>query len=291
MRLSTTLGIHCKSSGKKDKHYSYEDSIRICLDSGYKVLDISFSSHSAGAFRMNQPDWEQSVTQLKEFASALGVEWSQGHAHYYGWETTPESERGWQEELIRRSIIGAGILGVKWLVIHPGSVHDDLGYSREKSLEKNLKAFREYGELAAEHNVGIAIENMFDRGRIRRFGSMLDELLELHEMLDDPVRFGICWDTGHAHLMGINQAEALQRIGGRLKALHIADNRGEYDDHIPPYFGTINWGPIMRTLEDVGYKGDFTFEILNLTKDLPRGLHQEAIEFTYRLGRFMLESV
>lgn len=37
----------------------------------------------------------------------------------------------------------------------------------------------------------------------------------------------------------------------RLKVLHINDNRGEWDDHIVPYFGTIEWVPIMKTLEEI----------------------------------------
>ena len=125
--------------------------------------------------------WEDWVKRQKEVADELNVEWNQGHAHFYRWKTAGEDEREWHEELIRRSIIGAGIMGVKWLVIHPGTVSDDIWYSPEKSLEANLKAYRRYGELASKHNVGIAIENMIESRPGRRYASSTEELLELYE--------------------------------------------------------------------------------------------------------------
>lgn len=289
MRLSTSTCIHEKILWGKELFYTCEESIEACVKAGYKVLDMNFASYSRGTLPMTQPDWEQWVRKQKEIADQLGVEWTQAHAHFYSWEDVTANQREWHEELIRRSIIGAGIMGVKWLIIHPGNVTDDVGYSYEKSLQANLDAYKKYAELATKHNVGIAIENMIERKVGRRYAASVDELLELYEILGDPKAFGICWDTGHAHLSGINQAPALKQIGSRLKATHIADNRGERDDHIAPYFGTVEWEPIMRALKDIDYQGDFTFEIHNFTNGLPHGMHDQAIRFTHELGTFMLD--
>ena len=45
-----------------------------------------------------------------------------------------------------------------------------------------------------------------------------------------------------------------------MYALHINDNRGMQDEHLIPYFGTVNMDEIMHALIDCGYKGYFTFE-------------------------------
>ncbi|MCK9221758.1 MAG: sugar phosphate isomerase/epimerase [Limnochordia bacterium] len=288
MRLSTSTCIHEKVLWGKDVFYSCEESITACVKAGYKVLDMNFATYSRGTLPMTQPDWQDWTKRQRELADSYGVEFSQAHAHFYDWRNLSDEEEAWHEELMRRSIIGAGIVGAKWLVIHPGSVDDDIWYSHDLSLAKNVKAFRKYGDLAAQHNVHIAIENMIERRNGRRYASSTEELLELLDVLDDPM-FGICWDTGHAHLAGINQCEALRTIGKKLKALHIADNRGEKDDHIAPYFGTIVWEPIMRTLKEIDYQGDFTYEIHNFTNGLPDGMHEQLIRFTYELGIFMLD--
>lgn len=289
MRVSTSTCIHEKVLWGKDIVFTCKESIATCVNAGYKVLDMNFASYSRGTLPMTQPNWEYWVNDVKEYAQSLGVEWMQGHAHFYRWTSASEEEKAWHEELIRRSIIGAGILGVKWLVIHPGTVYDADWYSQEKSLQANLEAYKRYAELASKYNVGIAIENMFEGQGYRRFGAPADDLLELYEKLNDAQQFGICWDTGHAHIQKINQAAALRKIGKRLKALHIADNRGEKDDHIAPYFGTIEWEPILRALKEIGYEGDFTFEIHNFTAGLAHGLHDKVVRFSYELGEFMVE--
>ena len=76
---------------------------------------------------------------------------------------------------------------------------------------------------------------------------------------------GICWDFGHANLMGIDQREALRVMGKRLKATHVADNSGKLDDHILPFQGNVNWRSILPVLSEIGYEGDLTFEIHNST--------------------------
>jgi len=96
--------------------------------------------------------------------------------------------------------------------------------------------------------------------------------------------FGICWDFGHAHLARQDQVSSLKTIGTKLYALHVHDKRGLADEHLLPYFGKIAWNPVMRTLKDVHYKGDFTFAVHHFTDGLPNAyLYRKAIDFAYVL--------
>lgn len=288
MRLSTSTCIHEKILWGKDLFYTCEQSIESCVKAGYKVLDMNFASYSRGTLPMTQSNWEDWTKALKEFSDSHHVEYSQAHAHFYNWIDTAVEDIQWNEELIRRSIIGAGIMGVKWLVIHPGSVNDGIWYSHQKSLVRNVEFYKKYAEIASKYNVKIAIENMIESKIARRYASSTEELLELLEVLNDPI-FGICWDFGHAHMAWLNQCEALRAIGKNLKALHVADNRGENDEHIAPYFGTIVWEPIMKTLKEIGYEGDFTYEIHKFTYGLPDDLQDKLLRFTYELGMSMIK--
>jgi sugar phosphate isomerase/epimerase len=236
---------------------------------------------------MTQPDWEDWVKKQKEVADSLNIKWGQGHAHFFGWNGLSKDEWEWNDELVRRSIVGAGIMGVKWLVVHPGNAFDGALHSYRKSLASNIEKYKEYAEIASKHNVNIAIENMIENKIGRRYASSADELVELHDALNDPL-FGICWDTGHANLNGVDQVESLRLIGKRLRALHINDNWGEKDDHLAPYFGSIKWEPILDVLNEIRYEGDFAFEIHNFMNGLPDGLHDQALEFTRQLGEFMI---
>ena len=80
-------------------------------------------------------------------------------------------------------------------------------------------------------------------------------------------------------------------IGKRLRALHINDNRGEKDDHLLPYLGYVEWEPVLRALKEIGYAGDFTYEIHNFTSGFHPEMHHEAMEFSCKTARNMVKTL
>jgi len=120
-----------------------------------------------------------------------------------------------------------------------------------------------------------------------RYGTTPEELIELVDKLGND-KFGVCWDFGHANLSGMNQCASLEKLGSRLIALHVDDNRGFIDEHLVPYIGFVQWEPIMHMLEKIHYKGDFTYEIHNFTSGLPDALQQAAIDFSFKVGMYLL---
>ena len=57
----------------------------------------------------------------------------------------------------------------------------------------------------------------------------------------------LCFDTGHAHVEG-GVAEPLEAVRDLIATAHIHDNRGERDDHLLPYEGTIDWDATLALL-------------------------------------------
>jgi sugar phosphate isomerase/epimerase len=57
----------------------------------------------------------------------------------------------------------------------------------------------------------------------------------------------LCFDTGHAHLEG-GVAADLETIRDLVVTTHVHDNRGERDDHLLPYEGTIDWNASLPAL-------------------------------------------
>jgi sugar phosphate isomerase/epimerase len=64
----------------------------------------------------------------------------------------------------------------------------------------------------------------------------------------------INFDIGHAHLSDGPEAERIPRsfepVHELVASVHIHDNHGEKDEHLPPYDGTIDWPaalPILRS--------------------------------------------
>lgn len=289
IRVSTSTNI-CNHVLWKQERYSSEEAVREIAKAGFGAIDMDFAFWGLSKDPMAEDNWREWAERQKVTADEVGLPITQGHAHFYGSEHCEQlslEEHELRAKAIRRDIEAAGICKVDWLVMHPESYCDDVYYSRKLSMEKNLEKFKRFGELAAKHGVGIAIENMFIR-KMPCFAATSEDLVELVDRLGDDKVFGICWDTGHGHLNQVDSAAAVRQMGKRLKALHINDNRGQWDDHILPFHGKMEWEPFMKALGEVDYEGDFTYEIHNFSKGFDEGLHQEAMRFARIVGEHML---
>ena len=84
-------------------------------------------------------------------------------------------------------------LGVKYLVLHPGS-HVGLGI--EKGIENIAKGINmAFTNLGKENNVIILLETMAGKGT--EVGSKLEEIKEIIDKIKDKDHIGVCLDTCH----------------------------------------------------------------------------------------------
>src|ERR1700692_4995551 len=61
------------------------------------------------------------------------------------------------------------------------------------------------------------------------------------------------FDIGHAHLCDGPAEERIEKCFGPMRDLvarvHLHDNHGEKDEHLPPYAGTIDWPAAVKLLK------------------------------------------
>jgi len=105
----------------------------------------------------------------------------------------------------------------------------------------------ELARRAADLGLRIAIENGSDVG-------IMTYLVALVEAVDNPA-LGVCVDTGHAALGDLGPGRAIRMAGEHLYTLHLQDNWGERDDHLPPGAGKIDWCDVGEALAEVKYDG------------------------------------
>lgn len=272
------------------------ESMRRLKAIGFDAVDLNISDAGKDFLRLADDDWKDWMEQIVALSEKLQLPISQSHTPFYN-ALIPENQKAaiW-EPMIERAIIASGMAKVPWIVMHPGTYPDDHVDFRE-SKRRNYEYFMPKLELADKVGCGIAIENMADSygsgtgsGPRRPLGSYCTTHVDLCELVDhlNVPNVGICWDFGHAQLMGINQREALLYMGKRLKATHVADNSGAKDDHILPFQGTIDWRSILPVLSEIGYEGDLTYEIHCSTSRLPDHLVDPAAKFCYEVGRYLL---
>lgn len=172
-----------------------------------------------------------------------------------------ESKRRISVKTILKSIAFCREISCPQLVIHisssPGvKTREELEVNREKAV----KSLSEITELSSESGVEVLLENMALHPGHLRLGTEVEELLELVDLFKGKA-VSVCIDTGHSVLNKHDPGEDIRRADRYLASLHINDNDGERDLHLPPGEGVIDWPEVYNALKDVGYNGVFILEI------------------------------
>ena len=150
----------------------------------------------------------------------------------------------------------AALLKVRYFVIHPGPENATLPENERFWRMQNAVGVLNQAFLHCRSlGVGLVLENMLPH----LFAGRTRDLLWILGALD-AVDVGICLDTGHAHL-GEDVTAAVHKLSGHLWMVHASDNRRQFDDHLPPGDGTVDWNGLLSDLYDLHFNGTFILEI------------------------------
>ncbi len=133
---------------------------------------------------------------------------------------------------MRASLEAAAAIGAEGVIFHLGS---HLGDGFEPVLERVVPALRELLELTTD-DLWLLMENSAGAGGT--IGRSTDELAALHDALDHHPRLGLCLDSCHWFVSGVDVtdravldaavADIDDRIGlDRLRCLHVNDTKAE----------------------------------------------------------------
>ncbi len=111
------------------------------------------------------------------------------------------------------------------------------------------------------------------------FIDTMAKFAQLHHAVDSPW-FGLTIDVGHLHCMGeVPICNYLRQWKDWLWNLHIEDMRRGVHEHLMFGEGEIDFGPVLRTLHEIGYQGGVHVE-------LSRHAH-DAVEAARRAAEFL----
>jgi sugar phosphate isomerase/epimerase len=288
MNISTMTGMFAKRRHSKE-FISVFESIEYCKEAGFDTLDLSLTALFRDESEFNAENWRELAVALREEADKIGVSFCQSHLPFRPMKLAmnhgTEEEERFLESMIDRALEVSAIAGVKWAVVHPVCAIGVSCEETEAHIKANHQTYDKLVEKANDLGVGIAFENVTDKKK-RRFGSMASELVSLVDSFKNE-SIGICWDFGHGAIMYENQVDGIKQVGNRLKAVHVADNWGINDDHLPPFFGNNNWEEIMGTLREIGFDGNMVFEV-RINGNMPDELKHISAVYCAELGKYLI---
>ena len=161
-------------------------------------------------------------------------------------------------EEMHRSLETAAELGAVKAVLHPGAIRGMAHYVPDTARAHCLRSLAAISRQAAALELPLCIENMFPG-----YGAYFKP--EEYDVIF--TRFPglrMTLDTGHAHIGaadGSRLRQLVKRFAARIDHVHISDNNGTADEHLPPGGGSIDFHWLVGELKRAGYDATVTFEI------------------------------
>lgn len=143
------------------------------------------------------------------------------------------------------------------MVVHPHYIYPgDKEDARTSWTERCAGLLGQLIPLMEENGVDIQLENVREPRPVYLTG--------LVERLAHP-GFGICLDTGHVHLFGVDRSQEhwLDETAPFLRAVHLNGNHGSEDEHLAFTKGGLEWGAFFSKIRELHHFCELVIEVMH----------------------------
>lgn len=247
MELRDRIGIDI---GRK---LSVEDAVQWAADNGVTYIDcqIDLSPNALRSF-----DGARSRA-IREATAAKGI-----HLGLHTLSAVNIAERspfvGDAVDAYLRAYVDAQVrLEAEWIVVHAGYHFTS---DREGRMEAALERLKRAAGYAEEKGAKLLLENLNwepDRAEVHYLAHTVEECLYFFDRIDSPA-LGWSFTVNHATLVPEGIAGFLEALPtDRLEEVRIADNNGEYEVHLYPGEGIIDFADMYRLVQATGFRGHY----------------------------------
>jgi sugar phosphate isomerase/epimerase len=259
-------------------HHRLEDALNILADIGYRSVAITLDYQALNPFDPGHSDQMRTIRQILEHRNLRSVIETGARflldplrKHKPTLISANPDERERRVEFLRRAIDIAQELGSDAVSCWSGAASDDA--HPDALMERLVTSCAAVCEYASKHQVRLAFEpepGMFI-DTMSRFAAFHERAA--HNWL------GLTIDIGHLHCLNETPiTDYLRRWRELLWNVHIEDMRRGVHDHLMFGEGEIEFGPVMKALEDLGYGGGVHVELSRHSHDAVNTARR-ALEF------------
>jgi sugar phosphate isomerase/epimerase len=159
---------------------------------------------------------------------------------------------------VLKALETAASLAVEKVVAHPAAISGMGVFVPELARRHAYESLAVIVSKASELGLSLCLENMFPRSR---FGV---EVVEFRNIFNRFPTLKLTLDTGHANIgspRGKRTMRFIEAFAARIGHIHVSDNFGKEDNHLPIGSGNIQFAKILTALKKSGYDGTVTFEV------------------------------
>jgi sugar phosphate isomerase/epimerase len=146
-------------------------------------------------------------------------------------------------------------LNIKYVTIHanwpPGM------FSAKEGIKFQVQTLKKLVNEAKKYGISILYEPIdTPNDNIENISEILKQVPELYLHID----------IGHSNLYGRKPEQFIKKFHKKLKHIHLHDNNGISDLHLPIGTGNVDWENTIKVLKKC-YRGTITLEIFSRDKD------------------------
>jgi sugar phosphate isomerase/epimerase len=231
---------------------------------GFEAFEITCVFPSA---EPENPSASQ-IAEAKEVIQASGMEVCL-HAPFFDLNPAAFSPgiRRASVEILKKSVDFCAEASGKTLILHSGTrTYDPIeGLPDEENpllrmqWEQNIASLREINAYANRRGVTVCLENIGFNSLDQSF----QDLIEIRKAVGDSLKFTL--DFGHARL-GEGAEKGILLLGEHIRHIHLHDNFGVKDDHLPLGEGNGDFSPFVDFFRSFPYL--ITLEVLGIRQDM-----------------------
>lgn len=248
-------------------HHRLEDALVILKELGYQSVAITLDHHVLNPFDADFPHQLKSVRAWLEKLELRGVIETgarflldPNHKHQPTLVSPQESDRRRRLNFLEKAVDIARELNADAVSFWSGTPMDDA--AAEVHMNRLVEGCRMLCDYAGQRKVLLAFEP--------EPGMFIDTMATFAELRDrvDHTSLGLTIDIGHLHCLGeVPIADQLHRWRSLLWNIHIEDMRSGVHDHLMFGEGEIDFGPVLLTLDEIGYAGGVHVELSRHSHD------------------------
>ncbi|MCC6537106.1 MAG: deoxyribonuclease IV [Bryobacterales bacterium] len=216
------IGAHYSVAG------SLEGAVRSARAAGANTMQIFTASPRM--WRASRPGAED-IKRLKAARAECDVAPLVSHANYLiNLASADETIRGKSILAFREELLRCILMGVDYLVVHPGNYKDQ---PLEAAIGAAALALADAAQGVPESPLMVLLENTAGQGA--SLGSRVEEIAAIRSLVDGqlPYRVGYCLDTCHAHAAGLDFVEAAAKLGfDNVPVIHTNDSKNPHGSRV-----------------------------------------------------------
>jgi sugar phosphate isomerase/epimerase len=172
-------------------------------------------------------------------------------------EFSPHVSQG-VDDYLRANVDLASRLGCEWVVVHGGYHFSSALKERIAASLERLKRLTAHAEATGAQLVLENLNREPDRAEIHYLAHNVEECRIYFDAIQS-ANFGWAFTVNHAHLVPEGIGGFIDAFGvARIGEVRLADNTGEYEIHLRPGEGTIDFKSMFARLESDGYRRHYT---------------------------------